>query len=71
MLLGWSSKDLAERATVGVATIQRYEVADAEINGNIHTLSAIIKCLEQAGIEFIGPENGEIGVKLVKDRSSI
>ena len=64
MLLGWSSKELAKRAAVGAATIRRYEVAEAEISGNIHTLSAIIKCLEDAGIEFIGPENGEVGVKL-------
>lgn len=64
-LLGWTANELANRSKVGVSTIRRYELSDGVVEGHVHTVSALKACLEQAGIEFIGPENGEIGVKLV------
>jgi hypothetical protein len=50
---------LAERSTIGSATIKRIEVMAGVPSGNTKTLHAIKSALEGAGIEFIGsPENG-------------
>ena len=48
--LGWSARDLAQRARVGVNTVKRFE------NGkpvNVSTLTLIQQAFEQAGIEFL------------------
>lgn len=63
-LLRWTAEDLANAAEVGVATIRRMEVLEGVPAGNVKTLVAIQRALEDAGIEFIGsPEDGP-GVRL-------
>jgi ribosome-binding protein aMBF1 (putative translation factor) len=48
--VGWSTRDLAERANVGATTVNRFEVeARAPIKA---TLMAIRRALEDAGVEF-------------------
>ena len=51
-LLGWSQLDLANAASVGVATVRRLE-ASAEIRGSAETVWKIQTALEKAGVEFI------------------
>lgn len=63
-LLGWSALDLAKAASVGSATVKRYEVQEGVPEGNIKTLSAIKKALELAGIEFLGDPEKTPGVML-------
>ena len=63
-LLRWSAQDLADRSTVGVATIRRLEIDEGIPSSNARTLDALKKALEAAGVEFIGtPEQGP-GVRL-------
>ena len=62
--LGWTTRDLAERAQVGIMTISRFEAGTGETYPA--TKAAIARALENAGISFI-PENGEgAGVRLRK-----
>jgi transcriptional regulator with XRE-family HTH domain len=62
-LIGWTARDLAAKAEIGFSTLIRLESADGMPSGNIKTMDAVKKALEEAGIEFIGtPENGA-GVK--------
>jgi transcriptional regulator with XRE-family HTH domain len=63
-LLGWSQGQLARRAGVGPATLQRIEQSDGMVKGNFSTIIKIQKALEQAGIHFIEDDTGEIGVRL-------
>jgi transcriptional regulator with XRE-family HTH domain len=63
-LLGWSQGELARRAGVGPATLQRIEQSDGIVKGNFSTIIKIQKALEQAGIHFIEDDTGEIGVRL-------
>ena len=58
--LGWSTRDLSERAQVGVATINRFETeARTPIPA---TMAAIQRAFEAAGVEFT---NGDApGVRL-------
>jgi ribosome-binding protein aMBF1 (putative translation factor) len=63
-LLGWSQNQLARRAGVGPATLQRIEQSGGIVKGNFSTILKIQKALEQAGIHFIEDDNGEIGVRL-------
>lgn len=63
-LLRWSALQLAETADVGVTTVRRFELVDGTPSGNIRTIGAIKRTLEDQGIEFIGtPEDGP-GVRL-------
>jgi len=59
-LLGWTIRDLAARSGVHRNTITRME-ADAEVHKP--TMSAVMRALEDAGIEFL--DGGEPGVRMV------
>jgi transcriptional regulator with XRE-family HTH domain len=63
-LLGWSQGQLARRAGVGPATLQRIEQSDGIVKGNFSTIIKIQKALEQAGIRFTEDDTEEIGVRL-------
>ena len=65
-LLGWSQGQLARRAGVGLATLQRIEQIDGIVKGNFSTVLKIQKALEEAGILFTQDDAGEIGVGLKK-----
>ncbi|RWI50112.1 MAG: transcriptional regulator [Mesorhizobium sp.] len=56
-LVRWSAKDLADAASVGVATVRRAESDDGIPSITAANRNAIRNALEAAGIEFI-PENG-------------
>ena len=63
-LLGWSQTQLARRAGLGLATLQRIERNEGIQKGKFSTVIKIQKALEQAGIHFIEDDTGEIGVRL-------
>ncbi|WP_245263193.1 helix-turn-helix domain-containing protein [Azorhizobium doebereinerae] len=54
--LGWNTGELAKRANVGVATVNRFETGQATTIPA--TLAAIERALEAAGIIFLA--DGEI-----------
>jgi transcriptional regulator with XRE-family HTH domain len=62
-LLGWSQTQLARRAGLGLATLQRIERNEGIEKGKFSTVIKIQKALEQAGIHFT-EDAGEIGVRL-------
>jgi transcriptional regulator with XRE-family HTH domain len=63
-LLGWSQNQLAHKAEVGVATLQRIEQNEGVLKGNFSTILKIQRALEEAGIRFTEDGAGEIGVTL-------
>lgn len=68
-LLGWSQLELAEAASIGVATVRRLESSRGEMRGSVGTVWKIERALERAGIEFIPAEGSKgPGVRL-KQRS--
>jgi transcriptional regulator with XRE-family HTH domain len=70
-LLGWSQLELAEAASVGVATVRRLEAAETQIRGSVESVWKIQKALEAAGVEFIPEEAGRgAGVRLKQARDS-
>jgi hypothetical protein len=64
--LRWSADDLARASSVGVATIRRAELAEAETSMNAPNDTAVRRALEAAGIEFINENGGGPGVRLRK-----
>lgn len=56
-LLGWTRTKLADQAVVSVTTVADIERGD--VNPKATTLSALIRALEKAGVEFI--RNGADG----------
>ena len=64
--LRWRAEDLARESTVGVATIRRAELTEAETSMTAPNDLAIRRALEAAGVEFIDENGGGPGVRLRK-----
>ncbi|MGD9711497.1 MAG: multiprotein-bridging factor 1 family protein [Thermomicrobiales bacterium] len=66
-LLGWKQEELAQKARIGLATIQRLERGSGPLMAQVSTAVKIEACLKDAGILFIDTEGpvGE-GVRLAK-----
>ncbi|WP_282608960.1 helix-turn-helix transcriptional regulator [Pelagibius sp. Alg239-R121] len=66
-MVGWSSRELAEKAGLGLATIQRMENrgTGASTAANVE---AVTRALAAAGIEFIAENGGGAGVRF-KERA--
>jgi hypothetical protein len=65
-LLRWSAEDLARGASLGVNTIRRAEVAEAETSLTTANELAVRRAFEAAGVEFIEENGGGPGVRLKK-----
>jgi len=63
-LLGWSQRDLADAAKVGIVTVHQVEAGASQPRRS--TLDVIRRAFESAGIEFIDENGGGPGVRLQK-----
>ncbi|MGH9550923.1 MAG: helix-turn-helix domain-containing protein [Terriglobales bacterium] len=64
-LLGWNQVELAEAASVGVATLRRIEGAGTQLRGSVEVAWKIEVALEKAGVEFIPADDQKgLGVRL-------
>ena len=58
-LVGMTAAKLAALSGVAYTTVVRMESSDGIPSGQVKTLDAVQKVLEEAGVEFIGtPESG-------------
>lgn len=62
-LLRWSAKDLAQAASVGVATVSRAEISEGKHSVTIANLGAMRIAFERAGLLFIPENGGGVGVR--------
>ncbi len=53
-LLGIDQRELAQRCSLSLPTIQRMEASDGVIRGNVDSLMKLVGALDAAGIELIG-----------------
>ncbi len=60
--LRWTAQELAEKAGIGWATVQRMEQGDGVPTASAKNLDAVQRALESAGVIFTN--GGEPGVKL-------
>jgi transcriptional regulator with XRE-family HTH domain len=65
-LIRWSAEDLADKASLSVATIRRAELTDSETSMTAANDLAVRRALESAGVEFIDENGGGTGVRLRK-----
>ena len=65
-LIRWRAQDLARESAVGVATIRRAELTEAETSMTAVNNLAVRRALEAAGVEFIDENGGGPGVRLRK-----
>ncbi len=65
-LLNWTVRDLAEKSRVHRNTVTRIET---EATAYGHSLAAIARALEAAGVEFISENGGGPGVRLAKGKA--
>ena len=52
-LLGIDQRQLAERSSLSLPTIQRMEASDGVLRGNVDSLMKLVDALATAGIELI------------------
>ncbi|MES1149835.1 MAG: helix-turn-helix domain-containing protein [Bradyrhizobium guangdongense] len=53
-LLGIDQRELAQRCSLSLPTIQRMEASEDVIRGNVDSLMKLVEALAAAGIELIG-----------------
>ena len=53
-LLGIDQRELAQRSSLSLPTIQRMEASEDVIRGNVDSLMKLVEALAAAGIELIG-----------------
>jgi transcriptional regulator with XRE-family HTH domain len=67
-LLGIDQRELAQRCSLSLPTIQRMEASEGVIRGNVDSLMKLVEALSVAGIELIGEgvtsNGGGRGVRL-------
>ena len=66
MLVRWNQQDLASASRVSLATIKRLETKPGQIEALGLTIDAILRALDNAGVEFIPENGGGVGVRLKK-----
>lgn len=65
-LVRMSAQELADKAGVGISTVQRMEGAEGVPSASTKNLEAVERALQQAGVEFIAENGGGPGVRLAK-----
>ena len=65
--VGWSARELAEKAQLGLSTVQRAEAGGSLTAAN---MAAIRRALEEAGVEFIPENGGGAGVRMRRGEGS-
>lgn len=61
--LGWSVQTLAKNSGVGFRTLTRFERSDGVPPSRTGTLRDVQKCLETAGVQFIGSPDNWPGIR--------
>ncbi|MGY8663221.1 helix-turn-helix domain-containing protein [Bradyrhizobium sp. UFLA05-109] len=73
-LLGIDQRELAQRCSLSLPTIQRMEASEGVIRGNVDSLMKLVEALAAAGIELIGEgapsTGGGRGVRLKSQPSA-
>jgi transcriptional regulator with XRE-family HTH domain len=73
-LLGLDQRELAQRCSLSLPTIQRMEASDGVIRGNVDSLMKLVHALDASGIELIGDNTtssrGGRGVRLKEPPAS-
>ena len=67
--LRWSVQDLSEVSGVSVRTLKRIEANDGIPSSSASSIHSLRKCLEAAGVEFIGTPDDGPGIRLHKSKS--
>lgn len=62
--LRWSVSELSTNSGIPVRTLKRIESADDVPPTNANSLHTLKKCLEAAGIEFIGTPDDAPGIRI-------
>lgn len=63
-LVGLSQADVAAKANISVPTLKRMEASEGPASGLANNVAAVMRALEDAGIEFLN--HGQPGVRLRK-----
>lgn len=68
-LIEWKQQELADKAGLSFATIQRMESLGTG-RSSAANVDAVTKALEAAGVQFIAENGGGAGVRLAKPKGA-
>lgn len=68
-LIEWKQQDLADKAGLSFATIQRMESLGTG-RSSAANVDAVTKALEAAGVQFIAENGGGAGVRMAKPKGA-
>jgi len=68
-LIGWKQQELAEKAGLSFATIQRMETQGTG-KSSMENVQAVQRALEKAGVQFIPENGGGAGVRKAKPKGA-
>jgi transcriptional regulator with XRE-family HTH domain len=60
-LLGIDQRELAQRSSLSLPTIQRMEASGGVVRGNVDSLMKLVDALTASGIELIGEDAASSG----------
>jgi len=60
-LLGIDQRELAQRSSLSLPTIQRMEASEGVVRGNVDSLMKLVDALAASGIELIGEGTSSSG----------
>lgn len=63
-LVGLSQAEVAAKANISVPTLKRMEASEGPASGLANNVAAVMRALEEAGVEFLN--HGQPGVRLKK-----
>jgi len=62
-LVGWTQRELARRANVGLGTIRRMEDADGPVSARTENIISVTVALQKAGVEFLNDDRPGVRMK--------
>jgi transcriptional regulator with XRE-family HTH domain len=65
-LLRWDQRQLAEASSISLPTVKRLESRPGPMMAHASTVTALVRAVEAAGVEFIPENGGGPGVRLRK-----
>jgi hypothetical protein len=65
-LVGWTQRELAQRAKVGLGTIRRMEDAEGPVSARTENIISVSAAFQRAGVEFLNDDSPGVRLRPAK-----
>jgi len=64
--VGWTQRELAGRANVGLGTIRRMEDIEGPVSARTENIISVAAALQKAGVEFLNDDSPGVRIRSAK-----